>query len=174
MTLGTWGLILLGVGSRFLPHLPNATPLVAIALFGGRYLSRRQACAMPLACIIMSDLAIGLHDVIPFTWGSVLLITGFGVWLRRWRGVVPLVAATLASSLLFYLVTNFGTWLSAAHLYPRTWLGLSACYAMGLPFFWNMVLGDLVYVAGMFGTYTVLEWWAERRRRNAPVTLWAG
>ncbi len=174
MTLGTWGLILLGVGSRFLPHPPNATPLVAIALFGGRHLSRRQAFAVPLACIALSDVAIGLHDVIPFTWGSVLLISAIGVWLQRRRGIAPLATATLASSLLFFAITNFGTWLSATHLYPKTWLGLSTCYAMGLPFFRNMVLGDLMYVAGLFGTQAVLEWLAERGRRKAPSTLWAG
>ncbi|MBF0569726.1 MAG: hypothetical protein HQL18_03005, partial [Candidatus Omnitrophica bacterium] len=77
------GLLVIGVLSRFLTHVPNFTPVLAIALFGGVYLRRSQALWLPLALMILSDLVIGLHSTIAFTWGSVLLVSLIGLWIRK-------------------------------------------------------------------------------------------
>jgi len=61
------GLILLGVVARLVPHLPNVTPVTAIALFGGAYLPKRWAILLPLAVMAISDVVIGFHQVIVFT-----------------------------------------------------------------------------------------------------------
>jgi len=64
--------------------------------------------------------------------------------------------AALASSVLFFLVTNLGVWVTGT-LYPKSWAGLAAAYLAALPFFRNTVLGDLSYVALLFGGFALLE-----------------
>jgi hypothetical protein len=127
-----WMFLLIGVVTRFLPHAPNFTPVLALALFGGVYLKRSQALLVPLALMMMSDFIIGLHPVIFFTWGSILLISCLGLWIRRSQSVVRVMIGALASAFLFFVVTNFGCWLA---YYPSTWEGFVSCYALAVPFF---------------------------------------
>lgn len=67
-------LILMGIMFRFIPHLANFSPVLAIALFGGVYLKKQNALLMPLLLMMLSDMFLGLHNTIVFTWGSILLI----------------------------------------------------------------------------------------------------
>jgi hypothetical protein len=105
-------LTLAAAASRLIPHPPNFAPIGALALFGGAcFVDRRSAFLVPLAAMFLSDLAIGgLHPLIPVVYGAFALIVCLGFSLRRRRRVVPIAAATLASSLLFFVVTNFGVW----------------------------------------------------------------
>ena len=151
----TGGLILLGIVSRLVPHPWNATPLTAIALFGGTYVSKRWSILLPLAIVAVSDVFLGWHSTIPFTWGA-FAVTG---WLAWWIRVRPSAARILASSLLgsmiFFLVTNFGVW-AMQTLYPKTAAGLWECYVAGIPFFRNALVGDLLYTAVLFGMYATI------------------
>lgn len=149
------GLIALGMLARFLPHPPNVTPLTAIALFGATYLSRRWGVWLPLATVVLSDLALGLHDVIAFTWGAFALTGVLGWWLRRRPSAGRMVSASLLGSTMFFLVTNFGVWWlgEGGTMYPKSLQGLWTCYVAGLPFYRNAVAGDLVYTLGFFGLY---------------------
>ena len=81
------GLILMGTVARLVPHLPNVTPLTAIALFGGAYLPRRWAIALPLATVAASDLVLGLHGLIAFTWGGFALT---GLCVEGIKTTVPM------------------------------------------------------------------------------------
>ena len=150
-----YGLILLGVVSRLVPHPWNATPLAAIALFGGTYLSKRWSILLPLAIVALSDVALGWHSTIPFTWGA-FAVTG---WLAWWIRVRPhtgrILAGSLLGSVIFFLVTNFGVWATQT-LYPKTIDGLWECYAAGIPFFRNALAGDLVYTAALFGMFAAV------------------
>ena len=151
----TGGLILLGIVSRLVPHPWNATPLTAIALFGGTYVSKRWSILLPLAIVAVSDVFLGWHSTIPFTWGA-FAVTG---WLAWWIRVQPSAARILGGSLLgsviFFLVTNFGVW-AAQTLYPKTASGLWECYVAGIPFFRNALAGDLIYTAVLFGMYATI------------------
>lgn len=142
--------ILLAAAARLLPHPPNVTPLTAMALLGGAYLSRGQALLLPLAALFASDLVLGLHATVPFVYGSFVLVALLGTLLRADRRPGRLAVAALASSALFFVVTNLGTWLVAG-LYTRDLQGLAACYAAALPFLRNSLLGDLAYTALLFG-----------------------
>ena len=151
----TYLFIAFGVLLRLLPHPPNFTPVAALALFGGAYLDKRQALTIPLAIMVLSDLWIGLHGLIWWTWGSFLLIGVLGLRLKKHRKVSDFVGTTLIGSALFFIITNFGVWISTSW-YPHTLNGLSACYLAAIPFFKNTLLGDLFHVGLFFGAYELL------------------
>lgn len=157
------GLLALAALARLLPHPANMTPLVAVALFGGAVLPRRLGLAVPLLAIIASDLALGLHDVVAFTWSGVLVAAMVGRLMvpRASRSgfprPAPLALASVMGSTLFFIVSNFGVWLvgHSGTLYPHTSSGLAACFAAGLPFYRNALLGDLGWTFGLFGLYAL-------------------
>ncbi len=147
-------LLITGILFRFIPHAANMTPVAAIALFGGSYLSdRRQAIILPLALMIISDLFLGLHDMVAFTWGATVLVSMIGVALRNSRTAVRFLGGTFASSLVFFIVTNFGVW--SMGWYPPTPQGLAQCYVAAIPFFRNFLMGTLVYGSALFGAYAL-------------------
>ena len=148
------GLILLGIVARLVPHPWNATPTMAIALFGGTYLAKRWAILLPLVIVAISDLLIGWHDTIPFTWGAFLLTGALAWWIRLRPTALRILSGALAGSVLFFLLTNFGVWLSG-DLYPNTLDGLRQCYVAGIPFFRSSVFGDLLYTTVLFGGYAI-------------------
>lgn len=151
------GLVLAAAASRLLPHPYNFAPITAMALFGGAYfLDRRLAFLVPISAMLLSDLFIGLHRGIPVVYGSFSLIVCIGFWLRRRRTLLPIAGATLASSLLFFILTNFAVWVSGS-LYPRTLIGLLACFVAAIPFFQNTLLGDAVYSLILFGGFAFAE-----------------
>jgi len=147
-------LVLLGISLRLVPHLPNVIPVVAIALFTGTYLNKRYAPFLALMLMIVSDFFVGLHNVMAFTWISVVLISYLGIWLRERKTPAMVIGTSIASSVLFFVVTNFGVWLMG--WYPRTAAGLAQCFTLAIPFFRNMLLGDLAYVVIFFGTYELI------------------
>lgn len=144
-------LIIVGIVSRLLPLAPNFTPVAAIALFSGVYLNKKQAFFVPLSLMIASDLIIGLHNTIIFTWGSFALITLVGFWLKKHKSILGTLSFSLVSSVLFYIITNFGVWLMG--WYPPTLAGLATSYIMALPFLRTFTLATLVYTTVLFGIY---------------------
>ena len=151
-------IIIIGIAIllRLLPHPPNVASIAAMALFGGAYLDKRFALAIPLLALFASDIFIGFHSTMPFVYGSFVLTGIIGMWLRTRRNVKNIVFTTLGSSVLFFLITNFGVWFLGT-LYPRTLDGLLQSYLMGLPFFRNTLIGDLVYAGMLFGGYEVIN-----------------
>jgi len=147
--------LILAIGlSRLLPHPANFTPIAAMALAGGVYLNRRIALAIPLAALVVSDLFIGFHNTILFVYGSFILIGLIGLWLKSHKKPLPIFGAAVLSSILFFIVTNFGVWLTGGGwFYPKTWQGLMECYTLAIPFFRNTVAGDLVYTGVLFGLF---------------------
>lgn len=149
--------LILGAASlRLLPHVPDFTPIAAIALFGGaQFSSKRLAFGVPLAAMFLSDLLIGFDAATIAVYASFALVVGLGLLVRRERSAPAIVAATCAGSVLFFLVTNFAVW--SGPWYPHTWDGLGACYAAALPFFRNELFGDLFYTAALFGAFALAE-----------------
>ncbi len=151
------GLILLGVVARLAPHPPNATPLMAIALFGGTYLAKRWSVLLPLIIVAASDLVIGWHDTVFFTWGAFALTGLIAWWVRRQPSAGRILCGAFAGSLAFFLITNFGVWLigHGGTMYLKTLDGLVSCYVAAIPFFRNALLGDVAYTAALFGGYAL-------------------
>lgn len=151
------GLIAVAAAARLLPHPPNFAPVAAIALFAGAYVTDRWlAFAVPFAALFATDLVLGLHSTMAFVYAGFAVTVVLGMALARRRTPLRIAGAAVASSLMFFLVTNFGTWL-VQDLYPATAAGLAACYAAALPFLQNSLAGDLFYTALLFGAMRVLE-----------------
>ena len=142
---------------RLVPHPPNFAPITAMALFSGAYLGRRPlAFVAPLGAMVLSDAIIGFHSGMPFVYTSVVAIVLLGWFALSRVTVLRLAGAAIASSVLFFVVTNFGTWLLSG-MYPLTGSGLAACYVAAIPFFQNTVAGDLFYTGVLFGGFALLE-----------------
>jgi hypothetical protein len=159
-------LIAIGVVfNRLVPHPPNAVPIGALALFAGASLSRRWAWVVPVAAMALSNLAIDSTLGRPLMDASHLIIyatvaatTLLGPLAKRPKvGPWLLPALSLSASTLFFLTSNFGAWLTPEMNYPRTFSGLLAAYAMGVPFFQNTVLADLAGTAALFGLGSLFE-----------------
>jgi uncharacterized membrane protein len=144
-------LIVIGILLRFIPHTANFTPVAAIAIFAGVYLNKKQALIVPLLLMVLSDIFLGMHNVMLFTWGSFILVTLLGMWAKNHKTVGGMISTAVVSSFLFYMITNFGVWVMG--WYPLTAKGLLDCYILGLPFLRNFTAATLVYSVVFFGAY---------------------
>ena len=150
--------------ARLLPHPPNVTPIAAMALFGGACLANRKlAFGLPLMAMLLSDLVLGytiygrvLLFSQPVVYLCLLATVAIGGLIRSRKSWWNIAAASLASSVMFYLVTNFAVW-AFESLYPKNWSGLITCYTAAIPFFHNSVAGDFCFAVILFGGFALLE-----------------
>jgi hypothetical protein len=162
-------MILLAALSRLLPHPPNFSPVEAMALFGGAYFANRAwALLVPLAAMVLSDIALGLsmggeywsYVATSLSFWSVYLCIGLstvlGFGLRGKVGGANVLGYSLVGSILFFVVTNGVTWFDST-MYPQTGSGLVAAYVAGIPFFQWTVMGTLFYSAMLFGGFALLR-----------------
>jgi hypothetical protein len=109
---------------RLLPHLPNVSPVAAMALFGGAYFAdKRMAFLVPLLALFLSDLALGLHNSMIFVYAGFALTVAIGFLLKGRVTITNTAFATVVSSVLFFLLTNLGAWMTSG-LYARSAEGL--------------------------------------------------
>jgi hypothetical protein len=149
-------MILAAAFTRLIPHPPNFTAVGAIALFGGAYFSEKKfAFIIPLAAMLLSDLIIGFHNGMLSVYLSFALIVGIGILLSQKIKLKNVVAASLLSSVIFFILTNFQMWIQSP-LYAKNISGLIACYVAAIPFFHHTVLGDLFFVGILFGLFAIL------------------
>jgi len=169
-TLLVLSIIVIAAALRIAPHPWNFTPVGAMALFSGAMIrNRRLAFLFPLLALFAGDIFIGFHKLMPVVYASFLISVAIGFWLRRRRSVARIGAATLFGSIQFFLVTNFAVW-AFGLTYPHTSTGLLACYAAGIPFFWNTLAGDAVYSAVLFGGFALAERTFPVLREPAPAS----
>ncbi len=143
-------MIFLAAFVRLIPHPPNFAPIAAMALFGGAYFNRKiLAVAIPLIAMFLSDIIIGFHPGMYAVYLSFILIVMIGTTLRKKKKVVNIFLASVSSSVLFFIITNFALWLTGS-LYPKTTVGLAACFTAAIPFFNYTLIGDLFFVGVLF------------------------
>jgi len=156
-------LIVIGFASRFIPHVSQFTAILAVAMLAGMYLKPRFAIITPLVLMVASDFIMGFHDTMFYTWGSMLAISAIGLWLRQRKSLPVVVGGSVLSAVLFFVVTNFGAWLSP--LYPNTWEGLQACYVMAIPFFRSTLVSTVAYSIVLYVAYE----WALKRSQGTSL-----
>ena len=126
--------------SRLLPHPPNFTSTIAIAfylpaLFGTKFL------IVVLSAFIVSDLIIGLHELVLFTWGSLFLIAYFAKHFQKFS--YRILGISL-SCIIFFLVSNFGVWV-LSDLYTKNMEGIILCYTLAIPFLQSSLIGTIIF-----------------------------
>ena len=126
--------------SRFIPHPPNFTSLIALSfyvpvLFGTRYIP------VVLISFIITDLIIGFHSTLFFTWGSVILIGLVSKFFVT--SILSRLGGALFGACMFFLVTNFGVWSTGSYGYNIE--GFIACYTLALPFFGYSAISTLTF-----------------------------
>jgi uncharacterized protein DUF6580 len=155
--------VLFAIAVRFLPHPWMFTPVVGSLLFFGARGSRRQLW-IPLALLVVSDIALTklvYHYV--FLWDQLVIFAWYGaiLFLGTTLGsrpkVLRLIGASLASSVSFFLITNFTSWAIGTLPYPRNLSGILTSYELGLPFFRHALEGDLLFTMAMFATPIALN-----------------
>jgi hypothetical protein len=158
----TLSLIIFAVAMfRLLPHPPNVSPVAAMALFGGAYFSdKRVAFLVPFLALLLSDFLIGLHNTMIYVYAGFALTVVIGFWIRQKLNVSRIAFAVVVSSLLFFVITNFGAWLTSG-LYPMSADGLMQAYVAAIPFFQNSLLGNMAFATLLFGGFALLQ-------RNMP------
>ncbi len=148
-------IVLLAVVARLIPHPPNFVPIGGLALFSGFHFKKKSAVLIPLVVMLISDIFLGFHNTIVYVYVSFLLMVLIGRMIKNNNGR-SLILASLISSSLFFLITNFGVWINGS-MYPKTIDGLIQSYVMGLPFFRNTLLSDLVYSFSFFYGFRYLD-----------------
>ena len=142
---------------RLLPHLPNVSPVAAMALFGGAYFAdKRIAFIVPFVALFVSDLMLGLHNSMIFVYAGFALTVAIGLLLKNRVSITNTAFAVVLSSALFFLITNFGAWMTSG-IYAKSAEGLMQAYVAGIPFFQNSLLGNMVYAAVIFSAYHLLQ-----------------
>ena len=157
-SLAIISLVIIAATARIvMSGVPNVSPIAAAALFSGAYLAdKKTALLIPLAALLIGDLIIGLHATMPFVYFAFALTVVLGMWLSRHLCGHLLIAVTMLSSTLFFLITNFGVWLVTDY-YTHDLSGLIACYIAAIPFFHYTLIGDLLMVSLLFGVFMALE-----------------
>ncbi len=157
-------IILAAVAARFIPHMPNFAPITALAIFSAAQLDWKKAAGITLAARLASDLFLGF-----FSWPLMLAVYAshlagilFGLWIKRRQSWARIGLSSLASSALFFLVTNFA-FLYAE--YPHNFSGIMQSYVNGLPFLRGTLVGDLGYTAALFGALALAKYFASGRTK---------
>ena len=156
------GLTVLSALGRLVPHVPNFTPVGSSCLFAGSRSSGYLAYLLPLVVMIATDPLVG-----GYTPGSALIYASFllSVWigrqlLKKEVSVTRVGGAALLCSTQFFIISNFGVWLTASSslhpYYAPNMAGLIECYVSAIPYFGYTVAGDLFYSAATFGLYALL------------------
>jgi hypothetical protein len=134
------GIFLVLSASRFIPHPPNFTSLLALSFYVPALLGVKFLPAVLIGFII-TDIFLGFHSVAMFTWGSVILI-GLGSKFFK-KNLQNRILGSLLGAFIFYVVTNFGVWSLGSYGYSIK--GFIECYTLAIPFFGYSLLSTLIF-----------------------------
>ncbi len=151
------GLIILLALSRLIPHPPNFTPILGMAVFSGAIINKKiVAYLVPLAAMLLSDLYLGFHSGMPIIYFTLAICVLIGTFMESRVTILNSILGITAGVLVFYLITNFTVWYGSG-MYENSFSGLITCYVMGLPFLQNTFISSLIYGMGAFLIYEVIN-----------------
>ena len=138
----TIGILIVLSASRFIPHPPNFTSLIALSFYIPAVLGFNYIPAL-LISFFFTDLIIGLHTLTFFTWGSVVIIGLISKYFKV--GLIKRISGALIGAFIFFVVTNFGVWSLGSYGYTVN--GLLMCYTLAIPFFTYTLISTIVFSA---------------------------
>ena len=128
--------------SRFIPHPPNFTSLLALSFYVPALLGQRYIPILILS-FILTDYVLGFHNTVLYTWGSILLI---GIISKKFiKSLLMRICGALLGACIFFIVSNFGVW--SLGYYGITFEGLIICYTVAIPFFTYSIISTIVFSA---------------------------
>ena len=145
----TFGIFLALAASRFIPHPPNFTSLIALSFYVPALLGIKFIPALIL-CYLLTDLFIGFHSTMLFTWGSVVIIGLVSQYFLK--NVYRRVFGALSAACIFFIITNFGVWILGSYGY--SFEGLILCYTLAIPFFLYSFTSTLIFSLVIEGVYS--------------------
>ena len=134
------GIFFILSASRFIPHPPNFTSLLALSFYVPALLGAKFLPVLLLSFII-TDFFLGFHSVAMFTWGSVMLI-GLGSKFFI-KNLQTRVSGALLGAFIFYIITNFGVWSLGSYGYNLK--GIIDCYTLAIPFFAYSIISTIIF-----------------------------
>ena len=151
------GLIVLLAFSRLIPHPPNFTPILGMAIFSGAIINRKfLAYLVPLAAMLLSDLYLGFHSGMPIIYFTLAICVLIGTFIESRVTIFNSILVITGGVLVFYLITNFAVWYGSG-MYENSFSGLITCYVMGIPFLQNTFISSLMYGMGAFLIYEMIN-----------------
>ena len=145
------GILLILSASRFIPHPPNFTSLLAISFYIPFFIGRNYIPAI-LISFVITDLIIGYHNTTHWTWGSVLLI---GLIAKYFPNKLSTrIIGAMSGAIIFFIITNFGVWTTG--MYGLTISGLKTSYILAIPFFTYSLISTLLFSVIIEAGYKIL------------------
>lgn len=126
--------------SRLIPHPPNFTNLISLSFYIPIILGIRYIPILILSFVI-TDLIIEYHTLTHWTWGVVFFISFFSKFFKK--NILSRFIGLFIFSLIFFIITNFGFWVSG--FYQLTLDGLYLCYINAIPFYKNTLYSTIFY-----------------------------
>lgn len=155
--------ISIGILGRLIPHIPNVTPLTSLSLLASALFTRRMAFFLVSTIVILSDVLLAyLQNHAFFGSWTIFTYTGFlavfwlGTYLDIHMKLFKAIFLASIASFLFWIWTNFGTWLISG-MYLHSMLGLITCFIAGLPFLRNTLIGSIVWMLVLLGGVRILH-----------------
>ena len=139
--------------SRFVPHPPNFTSLLALSFYIPVFLGLRYLPIL-LISFAITDIIIGYHSGTHWTWGSVFLIGLISPLFAK--NIMSRISGAILGAVIFFIVTNFGVWTSG--MYGYTIKGFYECFTLAIPFFTYSLISTLLFaiiIEKIFRVYKV-------------------
>jgi len=155
-------LVVLGVVSRFIDHAPNFTPILSIAIMSSMYIKNRWVFLIPISIMFISDLFIGSHIMAPWIYFSILIICLLAYSAKN--NISNIFLYSIVGSIIFFIISNFGVWLSGG--YTHSLEGLILCYTMAIPFFKNTLMSTSLFSVLIFVLYNTINLIVKRRKSD--------
>jgi hypothetical protein len=168
-----FALMVLSICLRWIPNFPNFSPYLAVALFGGALLPNKRNSILGVTAILyLSDLVINntvareyFTDYQGFVWfapymlvnliATVAIVLLGSIFLRK-PSFLNVAAGSVSAAVIFFLISNFGVWLSGEVTYSRDFSGLMTCYAAAIPFFRGTLMSTVLFSAALFGIHSFI------------------
>ena len=139
------GVILFLAFSRLIPHPPNFTPIISMALLSGYFFSNIYlSVIILLISIFVSDFFLGFYENMLYVYFSIVLINLIFFKISYKINFKNLYLFSCSAALIFYFISNFSVWATGT-LYEKNLAGLINCYYLALPFLKNTLISTLFY-----------------------------
>ena len=132
--------------TRLIPHPWNFSPMLAVGVFSGFYFRQFYlSLFVVIVSMFIGDLFLGFHSLMFFTYIALAITVLIGLYVKHFK-FTEILYSGLASSVCFFVITNFGAWLTHGEMYVKDFSGLMQSYVMAIPFFHNTLISTFLYL----------------------------